>query len=262
VTEENAYTFAGPALKMWLWCIPPLLGWTGLAWVVFTHEKVTCFNYERVLRWYEEHAVNPFEDASSSDEDDEEAVLALAGGEGKEGDRATASNKALKGEKNGQFSESKFSSLEDDSFAGGEGWRDPDASPAGPEAEAKPSKSRNAPNARMSARPISASRPLLERSRSSQSTATAATASRPKPTPRETVESHILAARAYQARYTPARSRPSDSATPARSRTRPSTRSKSRGGRPDDPGTRSNKSREGTRTKPREGRTEGPGQSP
>lgn len=36
---------------MWLMCIPPLVGWFGLAWIICTHERVTCFNYKRLLDW-------------------------------------------------------------------------------------------------------------------------------------------------------------------------------------------------------------------
>jgi hypothetical protein len=36
---------------MWLMCIPPLVGWFGLAWIICTHERVTCFNYKKLLAW-------------------------------------------------------------------------------------------------------------------------------------------------------------------------------------------------------------------
>ena len=56
IDENNAYIFNTPgATRMWLMCIPPVVAWVGLAWLVFTHEKVTCFNYHKVIEWHDMH---------------------------------------------------------------------------------------------------------------------------------------------------------------------------------------------------------------
>jgi hypothetical protein len=54
--EQDQYVFTGkPAIKMWLMCIPPLFGWVTLAWLIFTHERVTCLNYHKVTAWFDKH---------------------------------------------------------------------------------------------------------------------------------------------------------------------------------------------------------------
>ena len=73
---------------MWLFCIPPLVGWIVVAWLVFTHEKVTCFNYHRVINWFNIHGehldhhhdhVHEFDESSDltqSQRDDRKAKIA------------------------------------------------------------------------------------------------------------------------------------------------------------------------------------------
>lgn len=68
--EDNAYVFTGNGAEyMWLMCIPPLVGWFGLAWIICTHERVTCFNYKKLLVWAETHR-NDEEQLREDEEED------------------------------------------------------------------------------------------------------------------------------------------------------------------------------------------------
>jgi hypothetical protein len=66
INEENVYVFSGHGAEyMWLLCIPPLVGWFGLAWIICTHERVTCFNYKKLLAWVDVHG-----EAKATEEED------------------------------------------------------------------------------------------------------------------------------------------------------------------------------------------------
>mmetsp|Transcript_44814 Transcript_44814/g.90531 ORF Transcript_44814/g.90531 Transcript_44814/m.90531 type:complete len:736 (-) Transcript_44814:264-2471(-) len=70
IDEFNNYVFTeNGAGYMWLMCIPPVLGWIGIAFIVFTYEKVTCFNAHRVLAWSERQAELDDEDFDEDDVD-------------------------------------------------------------------------------------------------------------------------------------------------------------------------------------------------
>jgi hypothetical protein len=50
IDEQDEFVWTGKGVvEMWLLCIPPLFGWVVVAWLIFTHERVTCFNYHKVL---------------------------------------------------------------------------------------------------------------------------------------------------------------------------------------------------------------------
>ena len=68
INEQNAYVFNGNGAEfMWLMCIPPLVGWFGLAWIICTHERVTCFNYKKLLDWAALHHLDDDDDSSIGD---------------------------------------------------------------------------------------------------------------------------------------------------------------------------------------------------
>jgi hypothetical protein len=68
MNEKDEYVFTGtPAIKMWLMCIPPLVGWVVVAWLIFTHERVTCLNYHKVTAWFDKHGHH-----HDTDDDDHE----------------------------------------------------------------------------------------------------------------------------------------------------------------------------------------------
>jgi len=69
VDEQNQYVFSGKAQKMWLLCIPPLVGWVGLAWIILAHEKVTWFNYLKVFAWHERRKAERAAGDSGGDDD-------------------------------------------------------------------------------------------------------------------------------------------------------------------------------------------------
>ena len=70
INEQNAYVFNGNGAEfMWLMCIPPLVGWFGLAWIICTHERVTCFNYKKLLDWAALHHLDGNDDDDSSMDD-------------------------------------------------------------------------------------------------------------------------------------------------------------------------------------------------
>mmetsp|Transcript_4865 Transcript_4865/g.6293 ORF Transcript_4865/g.6293 Transcript_4865/m.6293 type:complete len:501 (-) Transcript_4865:289-1791(-) len=67
--EQDEFVFTGgPAIKMWLMCIPPLVGWVVVAWLIFTHERVHCLNYHKVTDWFDKHGHH------HTDEKDDEEV--------------------------------------------------------------------------------------------------------------------------------------------------------------------------------------------
>ena len=64
------YVFSGNGAEtMWLMCIPPLVGWFGLAWIICTHERVTCFNYQRLLARVDVHGLDQARRESLWDKD-------------------------------------------------------------------------------------------------------------------------------------------------------------------------------------------------
>ena len=44
------------AQYMWAMCALPLFGWAVTLWLIFTHERVTCFNYKSVIKWMDKNA--------------------------------------------------------------------------------------------------------------------------------------------------------------------------------------------------------------
>ena len=92
INEENVYVFSGKGAEyMWLMCIPPLVGWFGLAWIICTHERVTCFNYKKLLVWAEAHR-NDAEERQAAEEEEGFGGFGDNGGgnnDGNEDDRLT-----------------------------------------------------------------------------------------------------------------------------------------------------------------------------
>ena len=57
VNEQDEYVFTSPKGAGWMWimCLLPLFGWVVTLWLIFTHERVTCFNYKKTLDWIDQH---------------------------------------------------------------------------------------------------------------------------------------------------------------------------------------------------------------
>ena len=47
---------------MWAMTALPLFGWAVTLWLIFTHERVTCFNYHAVLAWLDSHELHHEDD--------------------------------------------------------------------------------------------------------------------------------------------------------------------------------------------------------
>lgn len=72
IDEDNNYVFTTEgAAKMWAMCIPVVLAWVAIFWLIFTHERVTCFNYGKVLAW-QESGSSDFGALRASDSEEEE----------------------------------------------------------------------------------------------------------------------------------------------------------------------------------------------
>ena len=51
---------------MWAMTALPLFGWAVTLWLIFTHERVTCFNYHAVLAWLDSHELHHEDDDGDS----------------------------------------------------------------------------------------------------------------------------------------------------------------------------------------------------
>jgi len=70
--EQDEFVWTGRGVvEMWLLCIPPLFGWVVVAWLIFTHERVTCFNYHKVLDWFEKHGDDAELDSHNENHDND-----------------------------------------------------------------------------------------------------------------------------------------------------------------------------------------------
>jgi lambda repressor-like predicted transcriptional regulator len=83
IDENENYVFSGKGVAgMWWLCLLPLFGWCVVAYLIFSHDHVTMFNFDEVLTWFNEHGHSPehFRDFDPDVDDDDVTQDQLARG--------------------------------------------------------------------------------------------------------------------------------------------------------------------------------------